>query len=175
MKRLFNKFSGLHGLALVMLIFVSLLFPFLEGKESKKVSITTASSYIEGLKVINRIKGDTTWTIIAKRADLSKDERIATMDSIILEIKKENITLNAERGTFDLDTKDLKLEENITLRTKGYEAKLKDLFWNPSRGLLTSDKRIALKGDRFSIEGDGLSATEEQKLRLHKNVRAIFF
>lgn len=175
MKRLFNRFSGLHGLALVMVIIAFLFFNTYNSEDLKKDSVTPATSYIEGLRIIHRIKGDTIWSIMAKRADFTKDEKSAKMSSIVIDVKKENLTINAERGVFDLETRDLKLEDNIVLKSKGYEVTLKDLSWNPARGLLTSDQKIALRGNRFSIEGYGLSATEEQKLRLHKNVRAVFF
>lgn len=175
MKRLFNRFSGLHGLALVMLIIVFSFFNIYNSEDLKKDPVTPATSYIEGLRIIHRIKGDTIWSIMAKRADFTKDEKSAKMSSIVIDVKKENLTINAERGVFDLETKDLKLEDNIVLKSKGYEVILKDLSWNPARGLLTSDQKIALRGNRFSIEGYGLSATEKQKLRLHKNVRAVFF
>lgn len=175
MKRLFNRFSGLPGLALVMVIIAFLFFNIYNSEDLKKDSVTPATSYIEGLRIIHRINGDTIWSIMAKRADFTKDEKSAKMSSIVIDVKKENLTINAERGVFDLETRDLKLEDNIVLKSRGYEVTLKDLSWNPARGLLTSDQKIALRGNRFSIEGYGLSATEEQKLRLHKNVRAVFF
>lgn len=175
MNRLFNRFSGLRGLALVMLIIAFLFFPVYNDGDLKKNSVTSATSYIEGLRIIHRIKGNTIWSIMAKRADFTRDERSARMSSIIIDIKKENMTINAESGVFDLETRDLKLEDNIVLKSKGYEVMLKDLSWNPARGLLTSDQKIAFRGSKFSIEGYGLSATEEQKLKLHRNVRAVFF
>ncbi|MFN3481148.1 MAG: hypothetical protein ACK415_12305, partial [Thermodesulfovibrionales bacterium] len=83
MKRLFNRFSGLHGLALVMLIIAFLFFPIYNGEDLKKDSVTSSTSYIEGLRIIHRSKGNTIWSIMAKRADFTKDERSAKMSSII--------------------------------------------------------------------------------------------
>lgn len=175
MRRLYNSFSGIHTLALVMIITLFLFFPLFDDKDLKKDSVTPTASYIEGLRIIHRKKEDTAWTIMARRANFSRDEKIAMLDSIIIDIQKDNITLSAEKGVFDLETRDLRLEKNIVLKSKGYEVALKDLSWNPSKGLLKSDKQIELKGKGFNIKGDGLSATEEQKLKLHRNVRAIFF
>lgn len=184
MRGLFNKYSGLpvrhtqtglYGLALTVLIIIFLSLLFLKEEDSKRNSLTQATSYIEGLRIVQRINGDAIWSVTAKRADFTKDEKKAMMNSIVINMKKENMTLDAEKGVFDLETRDIKLEDNIVLKSKGYEVTLKDLSWNPSRGLLTSAQKIALKGGRFSIEGEGLSATGEQKLRLHRNVKAIFF
>jgi LPS export ABC transporter protein LptC len=175
MKRILKRISTLQGLALVMLITAFFFLPLWKDDDLKRDTITSSSSYIEGLKIVNRSKGDTTWTIVAKRADFTKDERKARMNSIVIDIKKENLILNADSGIFDIETRDIKLEDNIILKAKGYEVALKNLSWNPSKSLLSSDQKIVLKGNRFSIEGEGLSATEEQKLSLHKNVRAIFY
>lgn len=175
MRNLFDRLSGLYGVAFTMLFSAFLFFPLFYGGDLKNKTLTQATSYIEGLRIIHRIKGETSWTMRAERADFTGNERIARMNSIVLDIKKEGMTLNAERGTFDLQTRYLKLEDNVVLRSKDYEITLKDLSWNPARSLVSSDQKIALRGNRFSIEGDGLSATEEQKLRLHRNVKAIFF
>lgn len=183
MKRLINlvagvssqRFSGIQIIVLGALIIASLFLPFFNREDIKKDSVISSTSYIEGLKIIHRTKGNTAWTIMAKRANFTKDEKTAQMNSIVIDIQKENIILNAEKGVFDLETRDLKLEDNIILKSKGYEVTLKDLTWNPSKGLLKSDKKIELRGKGFSIQGYGISATEEQKLRLHRNVRAIFF
>lgn len=175
MGRLFNSFSGIHGFALAILVIAFLSFALFNERDLRKDPLNPTTSYIEGLRIIHRTKGDTAWTIIAKRADFTRDERTAKMNSVVVDIEKEKITLNAEKGVFDIETRDLKLEDNIILKSKGYEMALKDLSWNPSRGLLRSDQKIELKGKNFSIEGNGLSATDKQQLRLHRNVKAIFF
>ncbi len=175
MGRLFKSFSGIHGFALAILIIASLSISFFNERDPGKYPMKQATSYIEGLRIIHRTKGEASWTIMAKRADFTRDERTAKMDSVVIDIQKEGITLNAEKGVFDLETKDLKLEDNITLKSKGYEMALRDLSWDPAKGLLRSDQKIELKGKNFSIVGDGLFATEKQQLRLHRNVKAIFY
>ncbi len=175
MKRLLNRFPIPQGLMIGLMVIIFLIFSLSNEKDLKKNPSIPLTSYIEGVRIVHRVKGNAEWSLMAKRADFSRDEKLVMLNSIVIDIKQKNMNLSAEKGIFDLETKNLKLEDNIILKSDSYKVALKDLSWNPVKGILTSGQNIELKGNRFDIEANGLSATEEQKLRLHRNVRAIFF
>ncbi|HYA31223.1 MAG TPA: LPS export ABC transporter periplasmic protein LptC [Thermodesulfovibrionales bacterium] len=158
---------------------VSLLFLFFvfsgDRDYKRDISIRRTNSYIEGLRIVTKKDGADSWIMTARRADFTKDETTARMDSVSMDIKKEGVLVNAENGTYNMDNKDLSLENNVTIRAKDSIIRMKSLEWNPSRGTLTSDSNIRVENSRFTVEGEGLSATEDNKVTLMRNVRATFF
>lgn len=160
-------------------ISVSLLFLFLmfsgDRDYKRDLSLHRSNSYIEGLKIVNKKDGTDSWVMTARKADFTKDETLAKMDSVSMDIKKEGVILNAGSGTYNMDSKDLRLEDDVTIRAKDSVIHAKSLAWNPSLGTLTTDSRIRMESSRFTVEGEGLTATEQNKVTLMRNVKAIFF
>lgn len=141
----------------------------------KDLSITKGNSYIEGLRIVNRKDASELWVITARKADLSRDETTAQMESVAIDIKKEGAVLNAESGFYNMNTRDLRLENNVILRVRGSVISANTLLWNSASGTLSSDDRVEMQGDKFKIEGEGLATTEDNKVRLMRNVKATFF
>ncbi len=158
---------------------VSVLFLFLvfSGDRDYKhdISLHKATSYIEGLRIVNKRDGVDSWVMKARRADFTKDETVAKMDTVSMDIKKEGVVLNAGSGTYNMDSKDLRLEGDVTIHAKDSVIHANSLAWNPSAGKLTTDSRIRVEGEKFTVEGDGLTSTEQNKVTLMRNVKAIFF
>lgn len=155
-------------------LFLFLFISYGERDSRKGPLISRASSYIEGLKIVNRKNGVDAWIITARRADLTRDETMAEMDSVTMDIRKEGVTVKAGSGTYNIKTRDLCLENSVTIRARGSLIETDALSWSPSGGLLASEGRVLMKGDRFTIEGEGLTAPDESRLKM-RNVRAIFF
>jgi LPS export ABC transporter protein LptC len=160
-------------------IFVSVLFLFLmfsgDREDRRDISIGGATSYIEGIRIVSKKDGTDSWVITAQRADFTKDETIARMVSVNMDIKKEGVLLNADSGTYNLESRELRLENNVNIRIKDSVIQTGSLAWKPSSGTLTSDGRILMKSNRFAVEGEGLTATEDNKVKLMRNVKATFF
>jgi LPS export ABC transporter protein LptC len=160
-------------------IAVSVLFLFFmfsgEREYKRDLSISKANSYIEGLRIVSKKNGADSWVITARKADFSKDETLARMDSVTIDIKKEGVILNADGGMYNMESRDLRLENNVTIRVKDSLIHAETLAWNPSLGVLTTDGRVKMEGTRFTVEGEGLAATEDNKVTLMRNVKAIFF
>lgn len=162
---------------IVSLSVVSIFFFVFYGERDykKDISINKANSYLEGVRIVSKKDGADVWMITARRADFTKDETIAKMDSVTIDIKKEGVVLNADNGIYNMNTRDLHLENNIKVLIKDSVISAKDLTWNPSGGILSSDDKIQMEGKKFKIEGEGLNATEDNKIKLMRNVKAIFF
>jgi len=157
---------------------VSLLFflVFYDDTDFKRgLSANKAGSYIEGLKIVSKKNGIDSWVLTARRADFTTDETLARMNSVAMDIKKEGVLVNAESGIYNMNTKVLSLENNVILRTKDSVIHTNNLLWNPSAGVLTSTGKVEMEGRKFRLEGEELSATEDSKVMLMKDVRATFF
>ncbi len=162
------------GLLLVSSLF--LFFVFSGDHEYKRdFSIRRTNSYIEGLKIVSKKDGSDLWVMTARKADFTKDETLATMDSVFMDIKKEGVLVNADRGTYHMDSKDLRLEDNVMIRTKDAVIRAASLTWNPSGGMLTTDSKIRMESNKCNVEGEGLTATEDNRVTLMRNVKATFF
>lgn len=160
-------------------ISLSLLFVlyFLSGtnREYKRDLSIKANSYIEGLRIVSKKNGIDLWVMAAARADLTKDETLANMNSITMEIPKEGITIDATSGLYNMNTRELTLKENIKIHTKSYTVSAKNLAWNPDKQTLTSHEAVLITGNKFRLEGEGLAATQDNKVTIKKNVKATFF
>jgi LPS export ABC transporter protein LptC len=172
----FLRSRGMRG-GLVFLVTCLIFFSVFSGEREprKDFSIQRGNSYIEGLKIVNKKEGTDAWTVTARRADFTRDESVAQMESVAIDIRKEGVVLSADNGTYHMQTRDLRLENNIKIQIKGSVVTTDKLSWNPSRGMLFTKGVVRMEGNRFRIEGEGLTATQDNKIKLTRNVKATFF
>jgi LPS export ABC transporter protein LptC len=160
---------------LCLSVFFIFFIVFSGERESRRdFSISNEGSYIEGFRIVSKKDGMDALIITARRADFSKDETLARMDAVTMDIKKEGALLNADHGTYNMNTKDLTLEDNVTLRAKDSVVHAGNLSWNPSGGILSSEGKVLIENNKFTVEGEGLSATEDNRVKLMRNVKATF-
>jgi LPS export ABC transporter protein LptC len=158
-------------------IFFLLLLSYMvfdRDQDYRRAPVIKTTSYIEGLRIVDRKDGRDSWVITAKKADFTKDGTVAAMNTITMESAKDGMRLEADGGTYNLSTRELHLDDNIRIRIKDSVISAAHLSWNPASGLLTSADRVLMAGDRFRIEGEGITATQDQKVKVMKNVRATF-
>ncbi len=141
----------------------------------KELSLSRGNSYMEGVRIVNKKGGVDSWVILARKADFSRDETTVQMSSVTIDVKKEGAVLNADGGTYNMNTQGLRLEKNIVIHMKDSTISTDSLAWNPAGRLISSDGKVQMQGNKFRIEGEGLTATEDDKVRLTRNVKAIFF
>lgn len=165
----------LWGAVSIIVLFLFFAVFVSEREYRRDFSINKGNSYMEGLKIVNKKDGKDSWVISARKATFSRDETVAQMDSVTIDIKKEGAVLNADSGTYNMNTRDLRLEKNIVIHTKDSTISAESLSWSPAGGMLSSDGRVHMQGSKFRIEGEGLTATEDNKVTLTRNVKAIFF
>ncbi len=156
--------------------FLMFFIIFHNEKDYKRgISLSQGNSYMEGVRIVNKKDGVDSWVILARKADFSKDETMVQMSSVTIDVKKEGAVLNADGGTYNMKTRDLRLEKNIVIHMKNSTISTDSLAWNPAGRLLSSDGKVQMQGNKFRIEGEGLTATEDNKVTLTRNVKAIFF
>jgi lipopolysaccharide export system protein LptC len=159
------------GLLVLFMFFVV----FYGGRDyGRDFSMSKGNSYIEGLRIVNKKDGTDLWTISAKKAVFSKDGNVAQLSDVTIDMKKEGAVLNADSGKYNMNSRDLSLENNIKIHMKNSVISAKTLSWNAATGVLSSENEVQMQGDKFSIKGEGLSATKDNKVTLKGNVKAIF-
>ena len=130
------------------------------------------NSYMDDVTIAQKKEGVVSWIINAKKALFLTETAIRLNDMKIVFPEKE-LTLTSEGGLYDVKGRTLKIDGNIKASTKDYDIIARSLFWDSSTNEITSDSGVQIKGKRFSVEGDRLTATSD-KAKLTNNVRAVF-
>lgn len=165
----------LWGVVLIMSFFIFFIVFRGQPDDKRDLSISKGNSYMEGVRIVNKKDGVASSIISARKANFSSDESMVRMASVNIEIKKEGAVLNADSGLYNMNTRDLHLQDNIVIHMKDSTITTESLSWNPAVQKLSSSGRILMQGDKFRIEGEGLTATEDDKVTLSRDVKAIFF
>lgn len=160
----------------LILFLLIVLYVFYDSDTSGRKDIyIKKNSYIDGLKVISKKDGTDSWVLVAGKAVLTKEETMAEMDTVTIRLIKDGILLNADTGIFNMLTNDLSLKKNIKIHTNNSVISTNDLSWNPSDGTLTTEGEVKMQGNKFQIEGRGMTATQDHKVKLTDKVKATFY
>jgi len=163
-------------LVLASFLLFSLFFFMVEGEKASKLDIhLKGESFLEGLKIIQKKNGAQNWILTAKRADISKDGNEANLTDIEMEVKDKGITIFAEKGLYNMDTKKISVEGTITAKGNTYSITTEQIEIDSDAGLLTTGKDVRIEGKKFTLQGKGMEIKNiEQKVRIMKDVKATF-
>jgi LPS export ABC transporter protein LptC len=147
-----------------------------EGEKANKLDINLkGESFLEGLRIIHKKNGLQNWILTAKRADISKDGNEADLTDVEMEVKNKGITIFAEKGLYNLDTKKISIEGAITAKNNAYSITTRQIEIDSDAGLLTTGKDVLIEGKKFTLQGKGMEIkNNEQKVRIMKDVKATF-
>jgi LPS export ABC transporter protein LptC len=163
-------------LILASILLFSLFFYMVKGEKTNKLDIRLkGESFFEGLRIIQKKNGTENWILTAKRADISKDGNEANLTDIKMEVKDKEITIYAEKGLYNLDTKKISIEGAITARNDNYSITTGQVEIDSTAGLLRTSGDVHMEGKSFSLQGKGMEIiNNEQKVRILKDVKATF-
>lgn len=167
-------------LLLISLLSLSLVFLFLgNSRELDKALLLKGGSFIEGLKIIHKKNGISMWTLNASRADIIEGSDRVKLDDVVLRVenKDENkeMTIYSPEGFYNIESRDLTLNGKIKAVTKGYTIITESVEWNQSKGEIKTKEAVKIESKKFNVEGSGMEADSEQKVRILKNVKATFY
>ncbi len=133
-------------------------------------------SSLSGLSVINVKDNRTLWVATSKKAILAGDGQTARLSGVAIDIPAEDAKLSASGGELDLDSNVLTLDGEIKSQIKGFDLKTSSVQIVPG-GKLNTGKNdpVLLEKKGIEIEGRGLDANQEKKVRLDNDVKAIFY
>jgi len=159
-----------------LILLSSALFLYLRSEKAARLDVQfKGDSFFEGLKIVNNKNGTTAWVLTAKRADLSKDGREALLNDVEMNMASRGITVYAERGLYNMDTKQISVEGVIKARNKNYEVTTSQATINSDKGWIETSGDVRIEGKKFNVEGTGMKAdNNEQTVRILNNVKATF-
>lgn len=168
--------------SLLVLPLLSLLALFLllgYNRELDKALLLKGGSFIEGLKIVHKKNGISMWTLNASRADIIEGSDRVKLDDVVLRVenKGENkeMTIYSPQGFYNMESRDLTLDGKIKAVSKGYTIITESVEWSQSKGEIKTKEAVKIESKKFNVEGVGMEADSEQKVRILKNVKATFY
>jgi len=163
-------------LLLASLLLFSLFFFMVEEEKTNKLDIhLKGGSFFEGLRIVHKRSGVESWILTAKRADISKDGDEANLTDLEMEVEGKGITISAEQGIYNLDTKKISVLGTITAKNDNYSITTRQVEIDSAAGLLKTDADVHIEGKKFLLQGKGMEVNNnEQKVRILRDVKATF-
>lgn len=161
--------SALLAVLVFVIFFVGIVF---KKENSNKDAIRSTGSFIEGLRIAHREGGTLQWSFTSKEALLSEDGLSAYLKVVKVTFPDRDIEVEADNGTYDMESKDLALKGNIKAWTKDYTIKTESIKLHSGKELL-GEEAVVLESKKLKIEGKGFKATEDKWIL--KDVKAVFF
>jgi LPS export ABC transporter protein LptC len=161
---------------LLSLLLFSFFFLILKSEKASEPNIElTGASFIEGLKIINRKNGDNHWILTARRADITENGSKAFLTDIEMSIIGKGISLRADKGLYDLNSKRLTVNGKVIATSDSYSIITDQVELDSNSHRLKSSGNVKIEGQKFSLEGSGMRIDEtESKVQILNDVKATF-
>ena len=162
-------------IGLSVFLFISLFLLLRTGRENiGDLQIKKGNSFIEDIRIVQKKKGATIWTLDASKADFTEGENKAELSDIHMMLQKNDVVLYADRGMYDFSEKSLTTKSVVKAEAKDYKITADSIDYEISSGKIQTGGRIKVEGKRFTVEGKGMKADEGQKVRVYNDVKATF-
>jgi LPS export ABC transporter protein LptC len=159
---------------LIFVLLFSIFFMLKTGRESYVDLRVTGNSFLEDIKILQKKKGETRWILTAEKADFLEGDNKAVLQTVGLAVPENNLMLYADKGTYDFSKKSFTADTVVEARGENYRITADSLDLDVSLSGIQTEGRVNLEGKGFSVEGKGMQAGKEQKVRIFKDVKAIF-
>lgn len=159
---------------LVCILFFGIFFALKSGRESDRELQTYGSSFLQNIRIMQKNKGAVVWTLTAERADFPEGEDKARLRAIRLEVPENKLVLCADSGTYVFSERSFSADTIIEARGDDYRITADSLDLDLSSSVIQTEGRVRLEGKGFSLEGEGMQAGKEQKVRIFRDVKAVF-
>ncbi|MBI4691679.1 MAG: LPS export ABC transporter periplasmic protein LptC [Nitrospirae bacterium] len=167
-KKLLFVFSSL-SIVLLLTLFLK------NNRDPEKDLLLKNNSFIEGLRIIHKRDGNIIWTLNAKRADIIGNDDKARLSDVVMMIESKGMAIHAGSGLYDIPNRNLTLNGRITADAKDYTIVCDSVDWNNSTEEIKTKGDVRFESKKFNVEGIGMEADSAQRLRIFKNVKAIFY
>ncbi len=142
------------------------------GGESPDIRI---NNFFYTKTMVNRIE----WELRSKLAEYYEGSHYAELtaiDAIFYAEDGREISLTADRGTFDSQSQDMDTEGSVVVITSdGYRLETEKLRYQAEPGLITSPVFVKITGPAFQLEGDELTINvHDETMRLASKVHVQF-
>lgn len=158
---------------LSVLLVGSIFLMLRTGKEPEGELRITGGSFIEGIRILQKKKGVTIWDLTARRADFESENK-AKLSGVSVAMRRSDVALFADKGIYDLSDKTFTTDSAVRADGKDYKITADSVDFGVSSGNIETDGRVKMEGKGFEVEGKGLKAETENKVRIYNDVKAIF-
>ena len=161
---------------LLLIVISSVIFFYSFSEKATRLSVQPAGdSFFEGVKIVNKKDGATEWVLTAKRADLLADGKEALLSGVEMKLEQKGISVEADKGLYDMETKNVRVDGVITARNENYVITTRGVTIDSAVGTLETEQEVKIEGRKFDLEGKGMIADNNaQKVRIFNNVKATF-
>jgi len=143
------------------------------GKETEGELRIASGSFIEGIRILQKKKGVTLWDLTANRADFESEDR-AKLSSVSIALQKSDVVLFANKGVYNLSDKSFTTDSAVRADGKDYKITADSVDFTVASGNIETGGRVKMEGKGFEVEGKGLKAETEKKVKILDDVKAIF-
>ncbi|MEJ2683711.1 MAG: LPS export ABC transporter periplasmic protein LptC [Candidatus Sulfobium sp.] len=164
-------------LIIFLMVLFSLFFYFSRDRGRTAFGVRQAGdSYMEGVRIVNRKNGKRDWVLTADRADIAADGRVAYLKNIEIKIEGRGVTVYADKGSYDIDGKNLTLDGRTVAKGDSYSITSQNVEFNSAKDSLATDGKVYIKGKKFRVNGKGMAVDNAaHKVRILRDVKAVFY
>lgn len=117
------------------------------------------------------------WDLQARTAQYFKDENRVVLEDLAvnLYLDDKKYHLRAQHGEFDTETRDITMKGKIKgILPDGTEIQTETVCYEHQKRIITSEDKILIKREKFSIEGLGMVIdVNKEKLSILGKVKAL--
>lgn len=161
-------------IGLSVLLFVALLIVLKAGRENGVDVQVKGGSFLENLTIVQKKDGQPLWTLTASRADFKENEDKAELSDINLVMEKDHITLQADKGLYDLSGRSFTTDSAVKAMSRDYRITADSIDYEVASGMIQTQGRIRLESKGFGVEGEGMKSEADHKVRILNDVKATF-
>lgn len=172
------KFFMERALLIILLMTLFSLFFYVSGDRGRtEVGVSqVGDSYMEGVRIVNRKNGKQDWVLMADRADITADGRVAYLKKIEMKIEGRRMTVYADNGSYDIAGKNLTLEGRTVARGDSYSITSQNVKFTSAKDNLATDGKVYIEGKNFRVDGKGMAVDNAaHKVRILRDVKAVFY
>jgi lipopolysaccharide assembly outer membrane protein LptD (OstA) len=161
-------------IGLSVLLFVALLIVLKAGRENGVDVQVKGGSFLENLTIVEKKDGQPLWTLTASRADFKENEDKAELSDINLVMEKDHVTLQADKGLYDLSERSFTTDSAVKAMSQDYRITADSIDYEVASGMIQTQGRIRLESKGFGVEGEGMKSEADHKVRILNDVKATF-
>lgn len=161
------------GLSIVLF---SLLFMMIrDGRDTDRDFKLQGNSFIEGIRIIHKKKGEKLWSLYAKKADFLEGEDKAQLSDVSMVMQKNDMVLYTDSGVYNLSDKNFTTNLLVKARAKDFLITADSIDYDVSTGKIETDGRVVLDSGNIRIEGKGLKTATGETIKIFDDVKATFY
>ena len=161
-------------IVLSVALFSSLFLMLRTGREFTGDMQIKGGSFIEDVRILQKKKGVTLWTLTASKANFTEGEDKAELSDIKMMLQKNGVILYADKGIYNISDKSFTTDSVVEAASKDYKITADSLDYEVSSGKIQTGGKITVEGKGFKVEGRGMKADAEQKVSILNDVKATF-